>query len=1123
MQHSIRSILSLSIFLQIINSPITLAQDVELLKKSVPEFQAQAMPYDTSWDESLKSHFNSYEIFHLDLLQLNRFLLNQYRKTAFLLNLGTDERWEFRGNINTQLETTEVLEYAGNQIRYSELPMPIVIEGKAQSSRLVVNQDYISGWFDKGDERYYVERLEKYIPNVASGNILIYKGSDIRNPINGTCGVKVDYHNSLHSVPQTRSSGTTLPGICLDLLLTADTAFYGIHGVNTLNEVVSIYTGTQAIYSGSNIGINFQLSSVVIFTDSQPYTPIINFGEVDVLHLLDIFAAWRADPENAPPHDAAQLLSGYEFAGSTIGLAHVSAMCSATRSAGVNQVNQFPAGQNYALVAHEMGHNLGARHDNQENPCSTGFIMQPNASIPPATQFSSCSKDEFLGYYNSSGLLCSGCVAQSCAYASSIDCSQSVVDSTTYFSGNNDSLDICGEFIDNGAPGIWYTFLGTGDSITLSTCNPLTNFATQIGVFSGTCGNLICVDGNNNIGCAGDTTGASVSIFAEMDSTYFVFVTGSSVNDTGIFELSITNAVSAKVIYVNKSATGGDGSSWDSAFVNLHDAIDPGFCAAGRVLEVWVAQGDYYPEFDIFGATPADSRDATFLFDFDLHVLGGFPNTGDPGKLDRDWRTHQTILNGDLGVAGSIADNTYSVLTSRGITEQFLLDGFMIKNGNAPNSGLGSSNNSGGGWFNIGSPTVNNCRFQGNQATFGGAVINDGSDIESSPKFVNCEFVENYAGFGGGAVCNYAFRGISSPEFINTIFLGNAGLSTSGAIYNFAQSGMSNPFIINCSFSANSPEAMVNFDLNGGESTPTIMNSIFWENGSSLNSSFGTPKIYASLIQEASCPANATCDSNTLFAIDPLFLIQPNLAAAPTDIGDLHLKRCSPLREMGVSAYNMELLDLDGIPRITGTIDLGAYERPNLPLMVTTTANDGAGSLRQAVLDACQTDSIGFDSALNNTPVMLDGLITLTKNLSIRGNASTLGIHTILDGGNKKILKVNGGFDSHFENLEFRNALGTAGTGLRNQGQASVRNCLFSNCHAVAASGGGAVLNDGIMSIYTTTFTGNSATVQGGALQNSGTLTLWDSYFVSNTAPEGAAIKNIGSLTIDGENTEIRN
>ncbi len=71
----------------------------------------------------------------------------------------------------------------------------------------------------------------------------------------------------------------------------------------------------------------------------------------------------------------------------------------------------------------------------------------------------------------------------------------------------------------------------------------------------------------------------------------------------------------------------------------------------------------------------------------------------------------------------------------------------------------------------------------------------------------------------------------------------------------------------------------------------------------------------------------------------------------------------------------------------------------------------------------------------------------------------------------------------------------------------------------IASGSGGAVLNEGTMTITDSTFTGNSAE-KGGAIYNDGVVTLvGTNTFTDNAAAEGDDINNAGTLNIDGTTT----
>lgn len=87
------------------------------------------------------------------------------------------------------------------------------------------------------------------------------------------------------------------------------------------------------------------------------------------------------------------------------------------------------------------------------------------------------------------------------------------------------------------APGLWYTFTGTGETVTLSTCNTA-SFDTKISVYSGSCSDLACVAGGDDAtGCADNS---SEVVFPTTDGTsYLVLVHGYGA-DAGTFTLSMS-------------------------------------------------------------------------------------------------------------------------------------------------------------------------------------------------------------------------------------------------------------------------------------------------------------------------------------------------------------------------------------------------------------------------------------------------------------------------------------------------------------------------------------------------------------------------------------------------------
>ncbi|MDP6908010.1 MAG: HYR domain-containing protein, partial [Flavobacteriales bacterium] len=121
-----------------------------------------------------------------------------------------------------------------------------------------------------------------------------------------------------------------------------------------------------------------------------------------------------------------------------------------------------------------------------------------------------------------------------CANAEPIVCGQTISSSSVGSSAADAPAD-CGTSL-SGLEGVWYTFTGDGSTVTASTCSQA-GYDTKLGIFSGSCGSLVCVDGNDDfVGCTGFTSEVE---FATLNGTqYYIYVTG-FLGATGSFDLTL--------------------------------------------------------------------------------------------------------------------------------------------------------------------------------------------------------------------------------------------------------------------------------------------------------------------------------------------------------------------------------------------------------------------------------------------------------------------------------------------------------------------------------------------------------------------------------------------------------
>ena len=245
--------------------------------------------------------------------------------------------------------------------------------------------------------------------------------------------------------------------------------------------------------------------------------------------------------------------------------------------------------------------------------------------------------------------------------------------------------------------------------------------------------------------------------------------------------LMLCMSASAEIFYVNSNATaGGDGSSWETAFNYLQDALD--VTVSGRGDQVWIAQGTYYPD-DGTNVTEGD-RLASFIIKDQVALYGGFIGI-ETDLAQRNWESNPTILSGEIWEESAYW--SIHVTTIDGNTVTF--DGITITKGNAN----GSENNTGSGAavYGGGNVTATNCTFSGNSANQGGVAY------RGTWTATNCTFSENSASGSGGVAYDCTWT------VTNSTFSGNS--ANRGGVASAPGSYKSTIWTVNnCTFSGNS-------------------------------------------------------------------------------------------------------------------------------------------------------------------------------------------------------------------------------------------------------------------------------------------------------------------------------
>jgi hypothetical protein len=161
---------------------------------------------------------------------------------------------------------------------------------------------------------------------------------------------------------------------------------------NANNEILNILNQVEGVYQ-TELSVSFEVvyqhtwdTSSDPYSSTSPSTTLQEFTDYWNMHF------------SAVNYDLAHLWTGKDMDGSTVGIAWKEAVCFRSFAYGVSQkLTGTPA--KFILTAHEMGHNFGASHPDQENPphseCATTIM---NSSISSSLSFCQFSRDQINGY-----------------------------------------------------------------------------------------------------------------------------------------------------------------------------------------------------------------------------------------------------------------------------------------------------------------------------------------------------------------------------------------------------------------------------------------------------------------------------------------------------------------------------------------------------------------------------------------------------------------------------------------------------------------------------------------------------------------------------------------------------
>uniref|UniRef100_A0A194AS35 Metalloproteinase type III 7a n=1 Tax=Sistrurus miliarius barbouri TaxID=8759 RepID=A0A194AS35_SISMB len=272
------------------------------------------------------------------------------------------------------------------------------IQNDADSTASISACNGLKGHFKLQGELYLIEPLK--LPDSEAHAVYKYENVEKEDEAPKMCGVTQNWESyepikkasQLNLTPEQRRYLSTKKYI--ELVMVADNVMVMKYTSNSTAIRTRIYACVNIlnlIYRAFNIHI--ALVGIEIWSNKDLIK--VRSAATDT---LKEFGDWRAaDLLKRKKHDNAQLLTAIDLDG-VLGVAYVGSMCHPKLSTGIVQDHSKLDFMVADIMAHELGHNLGMNHDENQCNCDGNPCVMTINRTEPAYEFSNCSRDEHWKY-----------------------------------------------------------------------------------------------------------------------------------------------------------------------------------------------------------------------------------------------------------------------------------------------------------------------------------------------------------------------------------------------------------------------------------------------------------------------------------------------------------------------------------------------------------------------------------------------------------------------------------------------------------------------------------------------------------------------------------------------------
>jgi hypothetical protein len=165
--------------------------------------------------------------------------------------------------------------------------------------------------------------------------------------------------------------------------------------------------------------------------------------------------------------------------------------------------------------------------------CSDADTSTPTGLFVGQTYFVRVNTYTATGGQDTSFNICVGTpppppVNDDCSGAIDITCGSTTVGTTE--GTTNENMPVCGiaNVTTQNTAGVWYKYTGDGSDVTVTTCSPtITTGDSRLAVYTGSCGSLTCIGGNDDLqtaGCSTNTLASGVTFSTVIGTDYYILV-----------------------------------------------------------------------------------------------------------------------------------------------------------------------------------------------------------------------------------------------------------------------------------------------------------------------------------------------------------------------------------------------------------------------------------------------------------------------------------------------------------------------------------------------------------------------------------------------------------------------